>query len=432
MTARPDTNDHPDSWYAATAKGLTSYPALRGSARADVCVVGGGYTGLSTALHLARWGYSVVLLEGRRVGWGASGRNGGQLGTGQRRDEADLEKRVGRHHARQLFALAGEASALVHELITSYAIDCDLTPGQLIAAARPAHLDDLRQRAEKLARDYDYPHQRIVPADELPAMLGTTLYHGGCLDPGAAHLHPLNYALGLARAAAAAGVRICEQSMVRSHAQPSPSSVTVTTGEGEVRAAWLVLACNGHLGGLEPRLARRIMPINNFLIATEPLGEPAARALIRDDVCVHDTLFVLHYFRRSPDHRLLFAGGETYTRRFPKDIAGFVRPHLLRVFPQLANVSIDHAWGGTLAVTMNRLPHFGRLAPNVVFAQGYSGHGLGTATLAGRLIAEAIAGTTERFDVFARIPPPPFPGGTLLRWPLLVTGMLWYALRDRL
>jgi gamma-glutamylputrescine oxidase len=199
-----------------------------------------------------------------------------------------------------------------------------------------------------------------------------------------------------------------------------------------VRARYLVLGCNGYLDGLEPRIADRIMPINNFLLATAPLGRDAARALIREPVCVHDTWFVLNYFRMSADGRLIFGGGENYTRRFPADVAAFVRRHMLRVFPQLADVPIEHAWGGTLAITMNRLPHFGRLSPDVFFAQGYSGHGISTATFAGKLIAEAVAGTAERFDVFARLPPPPFPGGTLLRWPGLVLGMLWYALRDRL
>lgn len=423
-------SDHPASWYAATAGAPPGFPALAGSHRADVCVVGGGYTGLSAALHLAQRGYRVILLEARRVGWGASGRNGGQVGTGQRLPEADLEQRFGRGRARELFALAEEGRNLVRDLVARHAIDCDLRPGQLVVAARPRDFSALERRAGKLAREYQYPHQRPVPATELRAMLASDRYHGGCLDSGAFHLHPLRYALGLARACGAAGVQIFEGSAATGFSPAQPARVA--TVAGDVRADWVVLACNGYLEGLEPRLAGRIMPINNFLVATATLGEAGARALIRDDVCVHDTLFVVNYFRRTADHRLLFGGGETYTRRYPPDIAAFVRPHLLRVFPQLAAVSLDYAWGGTLAITMNRLPHFGRLPPNVVFAQGYSGHGVATATLAGRLIAEALAGTAERFDVLARIPPPPFPGGTLLRWPALVLGMLWYALRDRL
>jgi gamma-glutamylputrescine oxidase len=396
---------------------------------ADVCVIGAGYTGLSTALHLAERGYSVVLLEARQVGWGASGRNGGQLGTGQRREESELEARFGRDTARHLFRLALAARDLVRDRIARHAIDCELTPGQLLCAAKPAHLSGLERRAAKLAKDYAYPHQRVLRRQEMRDVVDSPLYHGGVLDAGAAHVHPLNYALGLARACVAAGVRIHEHSRVTGYAGTGP--VIVRTEQGEVRAGHLVLGCNGYLGGLEPRIADRIMPINNYLLATAPLG-PLASRLITDPACVHDTLFVVNYFRLSRDGRLIFGGGETYTRNFPADIKGFVRRHMLRVFPQLSAVPVEYAWGGTLAITMNRLPHFGRLGPNVYFAQGYSGHGVANATLAGQLLAEAIAGTAERFDVFARLPPPSFPGGTLLRWPGLVLGMLWFALRDRL
>jgi gamma-glutamylputrescine oxidase len=174
------------------------------------------------------------------------------------------------------------------------------------------------------------------------------------------------------------------------------------------------------------------MPLNNFILATAPLGEAGARALIRDDVAVADTKFVIDYFRRSPDHRLLFGGGESYSARYPADLRRIVRPRMLKVFPQLADVPIDYAWAGTLAITRSRLPHFARLAPEILVAHGYSGHGIGPATLAGKLIAEAIAGAAERFDVLAALEAPRFPGGALLRWPALVLGMLYYGLRDRL
>lgn len=423
------TEEHAPSWYLATARGLTRHAPLAGATNADVCVVGAGYTGLSAALHLAGRGYSVVILEERQVGWGASGRNGGQLGTGQRREESELEAYFGKDAARQLFQLGVAGRDLVRELIHRHAIDCDLTPGQLLCAAKPSHMADLEARATKLATDYAYPHQRILSRAELRDLVDSPAYHGGVMDAGAAHLHPLNYALGLARACVAAGVRIYEHSRVTGYSGSGP--ILVRTAQGEVRAGHLVLGCNGYLGNLEPRIADRIMPINNFLLATAPLG-PTADRLIADPACVHDTLFVVNYFRLSPDRRLVFGGGENYTRHFPADLKGFVRRQMLRIFPQLAAIPIDYAWGGTLAITMNRLPHFGRLAPDVYFAQGYSGHGVSTATLAGQLIAEAIAGTAERFDVFARLPPPPFPGGTLLRWPGQVLGMLWFAIRDRL
>jgi len=420
---------YPDSWYAATAKGVAGPVLLDGDEAADVCVIGGGYTGLSAALHLRRHGLDTVLLEARRVGWGASGRNGGQVGSGQRQDEASLAARFGRTAARRLWTLAEEAKATVRRLVSEYAIDCDLRPGQLVVAARSAHADELRKRAGCLRRDHGYGDARYVGHEELRTMLGSAVFSGGLLDTGAAHLHALNYALGLARACRDAGVRLYEESPVQSYSRESPSVVRATGGA--VRARHLVLACNGYLGGLEPRLAGRIMPINNFIIATGPLGE-AARELIRDDVCVHDTRFVVNYFRKTPDQRLLFGGGETYTRGFPADIAAFVRPHMLRIFPQLDGVAIDHAWGGTLAVTLSRLPHLGRLPPNAWFAHGFSGHGISIGTLVGKLVAEAISGHAARFEALAGLPARRFPGGRYLRGPALMAGMSWYALRDRL
>ena len=260
--------------------------------------------------------------------------------------------------------------------------------------------------------------------------LAREIYHGGLLDRSAAHLHPLNYALGLANAAEAAGAELYETSRVTKI--DHGSNPRVHTAEGTVTARYLVLACNGYLGALEPRIAGRIMPINNFVLATEPLGDAGARALIRDDVSVADTKFVIDYYRLSADQRLLFGGGETYSASFPKDIKAFVRKYMLRVYPQLEETRIDYAWGGTLAITMNRMPAFGRVGGNCFYAQGYSGHGLALTSLAGKVIAEAVAGTAERFDVFARVPVPNFPGGTLLRWPGLVAGMLYYSLRDKL
>ncbi len=421
---------HVDSYYAATATGLSEHPRLEGELSCDVCVVGGGFTGLSAALHLAERGYDVALLEAERLGWGASGRNGGQLNSGQRKGQGELERRLGMAVARQLWDLAEEAKATVRERIARHGIACDLKAGVLLAAYKPGDLAWLEAEAERLLRDYGYGQIRAVSRVEVAEMLGSGIYHGGALDSGAGHLHPLNYALGLARAAAEAGARLFEGSRVLATEAGRPT--VVRTERGRVRARYLVLACNGYLGGLEPRIAGKIMPINNFMLATAPLGEAGARALIRDDVAVCDTKFVVDYYRLSADRRLLFGGGETYTSRFPRDMKGFVRRYMLRVFPQLAETAIDYAWGGTLAITRNRLPCFGRLDPDTYYAQGYSGQGVALTSLAGKLIAEAVAGTAERFDVFARIPKPGFPGGTLLRWPGLVAGMLYYSLRDKL
>jgi gamma-glutamylputrescine oxidase len=269
-------------------------------------------------------------------------------------------------------------------------------------------------------------------------MLGTQRYQGAQLFADALHLHPLNYALGLAEAARTKGVQIFENSRALGYQTKSRNSSGtgeyswVKTPQGTVRAKTLVLACNGYLGTLEPRIAGKIMPINNFILATEPLGEDLARSLIRDDVAVADSKFVVNYFRLTPDNRLLFGGGENYSSRFPVDIPAFVRRHLLQVYPQLESTRIDYAWGGTLAITRNRMPFFRRLEPNLYVAQGYSGHGIALATLGGKLISDAISGSPEGFDILARVPSPGFPGGTLLRWPALVAGMLYYQLRDRL
>ena len=421
---------HPDSYYIATANPMAAHPQLAGSVYADVCVIGGGFTGVSAALHLAERGYDVVLLEAARIGAGASGRNGGQVVSGHRLPVSALEKAFGMERARLLWQLAEEAKATLRERIARHAIACDLKPGGLIAAHKPGHAGRLERTVEHLAEAYDYPHARYVGRAELGEMLATRHYVGGLLDAGACHLHPLNYVLGVADAAVAAGARIFERSRVLRIQETRPP--IVTTDQGRIEARFVVLATNGYLGALVPRLAGWIMPINNFIIATAPLGEAAARALIRNDVAVSDTRFVVNYFRLTADHRLLFGGGETYGPRFPEDIKGFVRHHMLRVFPQLADVAVDYGWGGTLAITRSRLPHFARLGPEIFVAHGYSGQGVALATFAGKLIAEAIAGTAERFDVMAGLQLRPFPGGTLLRRPALIAGMLYYGLRDRL
>ena len=424
-------SQHIDSYYAATAIGLKDYAPLAGDVSCDVCVVGGGFTGLSSALHLAERGYDVKLIEAERIGWGASGRSGGQLSTGQRKDVIQLEKIVGREDAKLLWGLAEEAKATVRGWIASHKIACDLKSGQLTVAYKRTENAWFEHYVEALRERYDYRHARIVSGDEVAQMLGTGISYGGALDNGAGHLHPLNYALGLARAAIDAGAQLFENSRA-TRIQKVSNGADVYLKSGKVHARYVVVACNGYLGRLEPRISGKIMPINNFILATEPLGEDKARSLIRDDVAVQDTKFVIDYYRLSADHRLLFGGGENYTSRFPSDIKRFVRKYMLRVYPQLVDTRIDYAWGGTLAITMNRLPAFGRLEGDVYYAQGYSGSGVALTSMGGKLIAEAIAGTAERFDIFARIPQRKFPGGTLLRWPGLVLGMLYYALRDKL
>ncbi len=430
LTANDRPGEYPASWYAATANGMVARPALLGAVRADVCIVGAGYTGISAALHLAEAGMRVVVLEANRVGWGASGRNGGQVGSGQRQGQAWIEKHFGKGPARALWDMGEAAKQIVRERVSRHRIDCDLKPGIIEASHKPGWVADYHEDVERLRGRYGY--DSIEPLDRagIRAALGTEAYFGGAYDRGAAHLHPLNYAMGLARAAEEAGAVIHEMSRVTGIS--GGESSRVTTSAGSVEADFVLLACNGYLGDLAPRVAARVMPINNFIIATEPLGEARARELIRDDAAVADSRFVVNYYRMSADHRLLFGGGETYGYRFPRDIAGLVRPRMLGIYPQLREVRIDHAWGGTLAITVNRMPAFQRLGPGVFSAAGYSGHGVAMASLAGVLLAEVVQGTAERFDVFASLPQPRFPGGGALRAPLLALAMTWYAMRDRL
>lgn len=420
---------HAPSLYAATANPFPCQPQLRGEESADVVVVGGGFTGLSAALHAAEAGYSVILLEGARIGWGASGRNGGQLIPGMRWGAADLAAKFGDERARQLVSIANSACDMVRGRIVRHGIACDLRAGHFYAAAKPGHLDDMRRELDVLERLLGYASARIVEPGETQAYVASPLYHGGYFDAAGGHFHPLNYALGLAQAALDAGVRIFEDSAVTAMDHAAP--VVATTAQGRVTARHGVLACDTLMGALDPALGRMTMPVANYNVATAPLSPERAAALIPSGAAVSDSKFVLNYYRLSADNRLVFGGGEKYSPRPPADVAAFVRPYLEQVFPQLAGVKIDYAWGGLVGVTLNRLPHFGRIG-NSFFAHGWSGHGALLTTLAGSLIAEAMQGHAEKFDLFANLPTRPFPGGPLLRHPLYVLGMLWYALRDRL
>lgn len=421
---------HTDSYYSATAIGVDQYPQLKGEHKTDVCIVGAGYTGLSAALHLAKKGYQVTLLEAEKIAWGASGRNGGHCGVGQRKDQEELESMVGDDTAKQLWELSLEAVQTVEDLIAEHNIDCDLKRGILHVASKPKHAQWMQESVEHMRDKYQYQGMRYVDKAEVGQLVGSDSFHGGELDQTSLHLHPLNLALGLAKACVEVGVKIFENTRVEDYT--GKDEITVAAGPGTVKAKFLLLACNGYLGKLERRMAGKIMPINNFMLATEPLGDELAAELIRNDTAVADTLFVINYWKLSGDNRLIFGGGENYSSQFPSDIKNFVRKYMLGIYPQLANTKIDYGWGGTLAITLNRMPHFGRLQPNILFAQGYSGHGVPTAIMGGKLLSEAVAGTAERFDVMANVPTKTFPGGTMLRYPGLVAGMLFYSIMDRL
>ena len=420
--------EYPPSYYTATKAALDAFPALQGAVTADVCIVGAGYTGLSAALHLAQAGLSVVVLEAHRVGFGASGRNGGQVGSGQRQDQDWLEAAVGKGDARRLWDLAEAAKALVKSLIRDHAMPVTFYPGVAHARRSDGEVRAAHAYGDRLRRDYGYTHLEVLDRDGIRALIGSDAFKGGEIDWDAGHVHPLNYAVGLAGTAAGAGARIFERSEV---VEVAPGAKPrVRTAAGEVTASHVLLACNGYLGGLNGEVAAKVMPINNFIVATEPLGNRAREVLSRP-VAVADSRFVVNYWRLSEDGRLLFGGGESYGYRFP-DIIRTVRKPMLKIYPQLKDTRIDYAWGGTLAITLNRMPCFARPAPGVWSASGYSGHGVAMATLAGKLMADAMAGDAAGFDLMASLPQPRFPGGVALRAPLLALAMTWYAMRDRL
>ncbi|WP_269532150.1 FAD-binding oxidoreductase [Chitinimonas sp. BJYL2] len=419
---------HIDSYYVASTPDIPAWPALDGSTDADVCVVGGGLAGLSAALNLAERGFSVVLLEGSRISHGASGRNGGQVINGYACDMDTISKAVGDEHARVMWDMSLEAVEILDERVRRHQIDCDWVRGHALAAVKPRKFDELVAWKDEAERRFGYRHYTLLDQTALRAELDSPRYCGGLLDTLGGHIHPLKYALGLARAAQAAGVRIFENTPVTRVDQGTPPRVVTDTGT--VSCKQVVLAANVNMGDLVPGLGDKIMPVGTYVITTEPLGEARAKALIKSNFAVCDTQFVLDYYRLTADHRLLFGGKVSYSGLPPPNLKDAMRADMLRVFPQLADVKIDHAWGGFVDITMSRAPHWGRLSPDVYFCQGFSGHGVAVTGLAGKVIAEAIARQNERLDLFGKIPHLPFPGGKLLRMPSLVLGMAWFRLRD--
>lgn len=425
----PQHSQHPASWYAASAQPAPDHPRIDGTHQADVCVLGAGLTGLSAALELAQAGYKVIVLEAERVGWGASGRNGGQVIFGFGCGEGKLEALVGRADARRLFDWSLEGVRLLRERIVQYGIDCDWRDGHAHVAIRPRHVAELTHWQRELAEHYDYP-LAWLDREQLRTGLASDRYLGALYDARSGHLHPLNYTLGVARAAVAAGVRICERSPVlRMERGTQP---VLHTAHGSVRCDFAVLAGNALVKGIAPALDRKIMPVGTYIGATAPLGAERARALIGNDMAVADMNWALDYFRLSADHRLLFGGRASYSNFQPPNLRAVMRARMRRVFPQLREFDFEYLWGGVIDISRNRAPHWGRLCDNVYFAQGFSGHGVAATGLAGRVIGEAIRGQAERLDAFARIRHRDFPGGRTLRTPLLVAAMAWFKLRDAL
>jgi gamma-glutamylputrescine oxidase len=421
-----------NSYYEASVKRPSLSAPLSKRVTADVCVVGGGYSGISAALELAERGYSVVLLEAQRVGWGASGRNGGQAIVGFGDDgECAIEKQFSPLDARRAWDISVEGMQLLLERIRRFGIECDYQPGYLSLAVKPRKSQALRKWMDHTVAVYGYP-LRWLGRTEIAEWVASERFDSAVFDAGSGHLHPLKYCLGLAAAARKAGVKVHENSAA--FVVERGNTPLVKTALGECRCSFVVLAGNVYLGeygdDIAPEVAARIMPVGTYMIATESMGQDRADALMRGRPAASDTNFILDYFRLSADHRLLFGGADSYTGAAPRDLIARIRSSMLGVFPQLADLAIPYAWGGFVDITMNKAPNFGRLGSNVYYLQGFSGHGLALAGIAGRLVAEAIAGQAERFDLFARIRHHQFPGGALMRTPALLLGMLYYRLRD--
>ena len=420
--------EHIDSYYAATAGDIPARAALDGDRRCDVCVVGGGLTGLSAALELAERGLDVVLLEANRLGWGASGRSGGQIIFGYSCDQSKIAGLIGQDHSQMLWDASLEGVALVRERITRYGIDCDFADGHVHVALKPRQARELREWQADMENTYGYGTLEWWDEAQTHEEIASPRYVAGLYDRNSGHLHPLRYTLGVARAAEAAGAVLHEASpalRLERGAQPA-----VVTPHGKVTADHVILGTNAYLAGVVGEIESRLMPVGSYIGASEPLGEATCRELIRRNTAIADMNFVLDYYRCSGDWRVLFGGRVSYSTREPRDLKRAMRARMVHVFPQLADARMDFAWGGFVGITVNRAPHFGTLDGNIIFAQGFSGHGMAVSGLAGRVLAEAVRGQAGRFDVFSQIPHLPFPGGRRLRTPALVLAMSWYRLRD--
>ncbi|MGK0498536.1 MAG: glycine/D-amino acid oxidase-like deaminating enzyme [Oceanicoccus sp.] len=425
-----ETSEHTGSYYAATANWQTNYPRLEGEIEADVVVVGGGFSGVNTAVELAEKGYNVVLLEANRISWGATGRNGGQIIGGIGHDAEQFENKIGKEGVQAIDEMGIEAAKIIGERVAKYNIDCDLKWGYCDVALKPKHMKWFEQwQADDVATGSRNKMQ-LLDANAIKQYVNSDSYCGGLYSPTNGHIHPLNLCIGEARAAESLGTRIFEQSRVTgiSHGE----TAIVSTDHGRVKAKYVVLCGNAYMGDLVPKLSSKVLPSNSSIIATAPLSDELAKSIMPGDCAICDPRTALDYFRLSADNRLLFGGLSNYTGMEPTNLVGTIQRKMLKVFPQLTGVDVDYGWSGQMGIGLNRMPQLGRLASNVFYIQAYSGHGVAPTHIMGRITAEMISGTAERFDVFAKIKHWPFPGGKLLRRPGLAMGMMYYKMKDML
>jgi len=420
------------SFYRSSVEDLNSQDQLTSDIDVDICIIGGGLTGISSAINLSKKGYSVILCEARKIGWGASGRNGGQLGIGMRKDQFTIEKKLGLKHAKELWSLGLEAVEDVKNLIKENEIDCHLVNGVMSTACFEKDIDEYKFEIEHMSKNYDFEGYQFFNKEKIREEINSKMYLAGLLNSGSYHLNPLKLTLGLAKVAQKNKVKIFENTPIEKIREEG-DRVQVMSKKGLIRANQVVVACNGYLDSILGSKKNKFMPINNYVVATEPLGEKRARQIIKNNYAVCDTRFIIDYYRFSEDWRMIFGGGETFTSNFVKNATSFVSKRMIKVFPQLQNVKIDYSWGGTLAITVNRLPHFGTLMNNKVsYAFGYSGHGLALSVLAGKLIAENIHGDHERFKFFSGINHMSIPFGSIFRRPIYSSAILYYKIRDYL
>ena len=431
MSAKPSdagNGAYPDSYYAASRNIDRTPTVLEGDIQADVAVLGAGYSGLSTAIHLAEKGYKVAVVEGARVGWGASGRNGGQIVNGLNASLDTIRRRYGEEAGAFVGGLVQEGGRIIRRLVSTYGIDCDLKDGNIYAAYTAAHMKDLEHK-KALWKRYGMDDHQLLDREAMRRLVNTDAYVGGMLDTTGGHMHPLNLTLGEAKALESLGGTIYEQSPVTKVEHEADKPV-IHTAKGRVTANVAVLCGNAYLGHVVPKLVSRVMPVSTQMMATEPLGRERALSLIPSDMCVEDVRYILDYFRLSADNRMIFGGGTVYGGTDPADVRAKLRPNMEKVFPSLKGVKIDHAWSGNFALSFSRVPQMGKIGRNTYFAHGYSGHGVTGSHLFGKILSEAIDGDLSRFSQFEKLPWIPFPGGRMFRAQYSTVGSWWYQFKD--